>query len=141
MPKSTNIQWRKSSYSGDQGGDCVECAPLGPLAWRTSSYSSDQGGDCVECAPVGALAWQKSTHSGDQGGSCVECAPTGGLAWQKSTYSSDQGGSCVEVAGTPCAAVAVRDSKDPAGPSIAFSPEAFGRFVAECVNFPARRPS
>ncbi|MFD9434062.1 DUF397 domain-containing protein [Streptomyces sp. NPDC057456] len=42
--------WRKSSYSGDQGGECVECAPIGPLAWRKSSYSSDQGGNCVEIA-------------------------------------------------------------------------------------------
>jgi len=46
----TGTQWRKSSYSGDQGGQCVECAPLGPLAWRKSSYSSDQGGQCVEIA-------------------------------------------------------------------------------------------
>ncbi|MEU5087926.1 DUF397 domain-containing protein [Streptomyces sp. NPDC021356] len=43
-------KWRKSSYSGDQGGNCVECAPLGSLAWRKSTYSSDQGGDCVEVA-------------------------------------------------------------------------------------------
>lgn len=43
-------KWRKSSYSSDQGGDCVECAPLGELAWRKSSYSSDQGGECVEVA-------------------------------------------------------------------------------------------
>ncbi|MFJ8080872.1 DUF397 domain-containing protein [Streptomyces sp. NPDC096205] len=42
------IQWRKSSYSGDQGGQCVECAPIGALAWRKSSYSSDQGGQCLE---------------------------------------------------------------------------------------------
>ncbi|MFD7061921.1 DUF397 domain-containing protein [Streptomyces sp. NPDC059906] len=46
----TTVQWRKSSYSSDQGGECVECAPLGRLAWRKSSYSSDQGGDCVEVA-------------------------------------------------------------------------------------------
>ncbi|MEV0734993.1 DUF397 domain-containing protein [Streptomyces sp. NPDC050549] len=46
----TGTQWRKSSYSGDQGGNCIECAPLGPLAWRKSSYSSDQGGNCVEIA-------------------------------------------------------------------------------------------
>ncbi|MEW1642031.1 DUF397 domain-containing protein [Streptomyces sp. NPDC091219] len=50
MPTVT--QWRKSSYSGDQGGNCVECAPLGPLAWRKSSYSSDQGGQCVEIAEL-----------------------------------------------------------------------------------------
>ncbi|MDL2079378.1 DUF397 domain-containing protein [Streptomyces sp. GXMU-J15] len=42
--------WRKSTYSGDQGGQCVECAPIGPLAWRKSTYSSDQGGNCVEIA-------------------------------------------------------------------------------------------
>lgn len=42
--------WRKSSYSGDQGGECDEYAPLGPLAWRESSYSSDQGGNCIEIA-------------------------------------------------------------------------------------------
>ncbi|WP_443081280.1 DUF397 domain-containing protein [Streptomyces sp. PmtA] len=46
----TGAHWRKSSYSGDQGGDCVECAPLGAAAWRKSSYSSDQGGECVEIA-------------------------------------------------------------------------------------------
>lgn len=48
IPNGT--RWRKSSYSGDEGGNCVECAPLGPLAWRKSSYSGDQGGDCVEIA-------------------------------------------------------------------------------------------
>ena len=45
-------QWRKSSYSGDQGGDCVECAPLGAIAWRKSTYSGDQGGQCVEIAEL-----------------------------------------------------------------------------------------
>ncbi|MDQ1045117.1 DUF397 domain-containing protein [Streptomyces sp. V4I2] len=50
--------------------------------WRKSSYSSDQGGECVECAPLGRLAWRKSTHSGDQGGNCVEIAelPTATIA-------------------------------------------------------------
>ncbi|MFF8843925.1 DUF397 domain-containing protein [Streptomyces sp. NPDC015127] len=42
--------------------------------WRKSSYSSDQGGSCVECAPLGGATWRKSSHSGDQNGSCVECA-------------------------------------------------------------------
>ncbi|MBT2540438.1 DUF397 domain-containing protein [Streptomyces sp. ISL-44] len=46
----TGAQWRKSSYSGDTGGECVECAPLGGAAWRKSSYSGDTGGDCVEVA-------------------------------------------------------------------------------------------
>jgi len=40
----TDLSWFKSSYSSDQGGNCLEVA----YAWRKSSYSSDQGGDCVE---------------------------------------------------------------------------------------------
>ncbi|MFJ6373884.1 DUF397 domain-containing protein [Streptomyces virginiae] len=46
----TGAQWRKSSYSGDTGGDCVECAPLGDTGWLKASYSADTGGDCVEIA-------------------------------------------------------------------------------------------
>lgn len=46
----TGVRWRKSSYSGTTGGECVECAPLGPAAWRKASYSGTTGGDCVEVA-------------------------------------------------------------------------------------------
>ncbi|MEW2163842.1 DUF397 domain-containing protein [Streptomyces sp. NPDC007084] len=46
----SEIRWRKSSYSSDQGGECVECAALGTLTWSKSSYSSDQGGQCLEIA-------------------------------------------------------------------------------------------
>ncbi|WP_406145734.1 DUF397 domain-containing protein [Streptomyces sp. NBC_01012] len=42
----TDLSWFKSSYSSDQGGDCIEVA----YEWRKSSYSSDQGGNCVEVA-------------------------------------------------------------------------------------------
>jgi hypothetical protein len=42
-------------------------------------------------------------------------------AWRKSTYSNN-GGSCVEVtSGTP-GVVAVRDSKDPGGAVLTFTP-------------------
>ncbi|MFB7594435.1 DUF397 domain-containing protein [Streptomyces sp. NPDC056160] len=74
--------------------------------------------------------WRKSSYSSDQGGNCVECAPLGALAWRKSTYSGDQGGECVELAETPCASVAVRDSKVAAGPVLSLSPAAFAGFVA-----------
>ncbi|MFE6893870.1 DUF397 domain-containing protein [Streptomyces sp. NPDC057694] len=47
-----NAAWRKSSYSGDSGGDCVECAPLAGAAWHKSSYSGDTGGQCVEYAAL-----------------------------------------------------------------------------------------
>ncbi|GGX12239.1 DUF397 domain-containing protein [Streptomyces chryseus] len=46
----TGALWRKSSFSGGTGGECIECAPLGAIAWRKSSYSGDTGGDCVEVA-------------------------------------------------------------------------------------------
>ncbi|MFI6576555.1 DUF397 domain-containing protein [Nocardiopsis sp. NPDC050513] len=39
-------QWWRSSYSGSQGGNCVEVA----LNWRKSSHSSAQGGNCAEVA-------------------------------------------------------------------------------------------
>ena len=35
--------WIKSSFSGGDGGDCVEVA-----TWRKSSYSGGSGGDCLE---------------------------------------------------------------------------------------------
>ncbi|MEE1928720.1 DUF397 domain-containing protein [Streptomyces sp. TRM 70351] len=47
--------------------------PAGAL-WRKSSYSADTGGECVECATLHGAAWRKSSHSGDDGGSCVEVA-------------------------------------------------------------------
>ncbi|QEV18762.1 DUF397 domain-containing protein [Streptomyces alboniger] len=57
--------WHKSSYSGGQGGDCLEVA-----TWRKSSYSGGSGGDCLEVADT----WRKSTHSGGEGGDCLEVA-------------------------------------------------------------------
>ncbi|MEV7560732.1 DUF397 domain-containing protein [Streptomyces sp. NPDC089795] len=41
----TAVPWRKSSYSSTNGGECVECAPLGGAAWRKASYSGTTGGD------------------------------------------------------------------------------------------------
>ncbi|MFI8002676.1 DUF397 domain-containing protein [Streptomyces sp. NPDC086010] len=40
----TTLTWFKSSYSGSEGGACLEVA----YDWHKSSHSSDQGGDCVE---------------------------------------------------------------------------------------------
>ncbi|TGZ04226.1 DUF397 domain-containing protein [Streptomyces rhizosphaericola] len=40
------------------------------LNWFKSSYSSDEGGQCLEVA----YDWRKSSHSGDEGGACVEIA-------------------------------------------------------------------
>jgi hypothetical protein len=44
---SDSLVWFKSSYSDDQGGNCLEVA----LDWRKSSHSDGQGGNCLEAAP------------------------------------------------------------------------------------------
>ncbi|MFF4293367.1 DUF397 domain-containing protein [Streptomyces vinaceus] len=46
---SAPLKWFKSSYSGDQGGRCLEVA----FAWRKSSYGAGEGGACVEVATCG----------------------------------------------------------------------------------------
>ncbi|MEU4096426.1 DUF397 domain-containing protein [Streptomyces sp. NPDC026673] len=51
-------------------------------------------------------------------------------AWTKSTRSQGNG-ACVEVASPTASAVDVRDSKDPDGPTLAFSPEAWSAFVTD----------
>ena len=53
-----------------------------------------------------------------------------GARWRKSTRSGPDGGNCVEVADNIPDLVAVRDSKDPAGPVLAFGPAAWRAFVA-----------
>ncbi|MEU8425085.1 DUF397 domain-containing protein [Micromonospora sp. NPDC048835] len=49
--------------------------------------------------------------------------------WRKSTRSGSNGGDCVEVAENLPGLVAVRDSKDPTGPALTFSPAAWTSFV------------
>jgi hypothetical protein len=52
--------------------------------------------------------------------------------WRKASYSSVNGGNCVEVARNLPGVVALRDSKDPAGPALVFTRdewEAFGAGV------------
>ncbi|MFF0725706.1 DUF397 domain-containing protein [Streptomyces sp. NPDC004134] len=81
-----------------------------------------------------AMTWRKSSYSGDNGGDCIEVATD----WRKSSYSHDNGGDCIEVATTPTT-VPVRDSKDPGGPHLAFTPAAWDAFVAAVKReeFPA----
>jgi hypothetical protein len=59
------------------------------------------------------------------------------VRWRKPTYSSGNGGNCVEVASTP-RTVAVRDSKDPQGPALAFTPARWQAFT-RTVKDPAHR--
>lgn len=56
--------------------------------------------------------------------------------WRKSSWSGGNGGNCVEVAAlagtgeTGPALIAVRDSKDPEGPRLAFTPAQWRAFTA-----------
>jgi Domain of unknown function (DUF397) len=50
--------------------------------------------------------------------------------WRKASYSSSNGGTCVEVARNLPGAVAVRDSRDPDGPKLMFSPAVWRAFTA-----------
>ncbi|SED02754.1 DUF397 domain-containing protein [Streptomyces sp. 2314.4] len=113
----THLTWFKSSYSSDEGGNCLEVA----YNWCKSSYSGDEGGNCLEVA----YDWHKSSHSGSEGGACLEVA----YDWRKSSHSSDEGGACVEVAAHP-ATIHVRDSKAPQGPHLDFSPGAWAAFTS-----------
>ena len=54
------MDWRKSTYSGSQGGNCVEVGN----DWRKSSYSGGQGGDCVEVSTDGAVLVRDTTNRG-----------------------------------------------------------------------------
>ena len=53
-----------------------------------------------------------------------------GATWRKATYSTGNGGNCVEVASNLPGIVAVRDSKDHAGPALLFAPAAWDAFCA-----------
>ncbi|MDW4907408.1 DUF397 domain-containing protein [Streptomyces sp. ADMS] len=48
----STVKWRKSSYSDDNGGECVEVAYdfIGAARWRKSTYSNGEGGNCLEAA-------------------------------------------------------------------------------------------
>ncbi|WP_351226868.1 DUF397 domain-containing protein [Streptomyces sp. NPDC002133] len=50
--------------------------------------------------------------------------------WTKSSYSGGNG-ACVEVKSPVVQAIAVRDSKVPAGPSLTFVPDSWNAFVYE----------
>lgn len=49
--------------------------------------------------------------------------------WRKSRRSGDSGGNCVEVATNLPDVVAVRDSKDPTGPALIFTPAEWDAFL------------
>ncbi|MEK8171019.1 DUF397 domain-containing protein [Streptomyces sp. M19] len=53
------------------------------------------------------------------------------VAWRKSSYSSNNGGTCVEIGEGITGVVPVRDSKDPNGPALMFTPHAWTSFLGD----------
>lgn len=57
-------------------------------------------------------------------------ARAAGARWVKSSHSGPTGGNCVEVAFLVDGAVAVRNSRHPAGPALVFPAQEWDAFVA-----------
>lgn len=76
------------------------------------------------------VSWRKSTYSGCNGGNCIEVADLSGANWQTSSWSGANGGNCIQVADLP-GTIAVRDSKDPNGPALLFTPAEWAAFTAQ----------
>ncbi|MFG1858619.1 DUF397 domain-containing protein [Actinomadura geliboluensis] len=55
------------------------------------------------------------------------------VKWRKASRSDHHGGDCVEVAGV-ARVVAVRDSKDPDGPKLAFSSSEWRAFASRITS-------
>lgn len=72
----SNIVWRKSSRSADEG-NCIEVA-----CWRTSSYSAEEG-HCLE-----VRSWHTSSHSSQQG-NCVEVAAEAAVVLARDSKDPD----------------------------------------------------
>ncbi|MEV7013993.1 DUF397 domain-containing protein [Streptosporangium sp. NPDC051022] len=51
-----------------------------------------------------------------------------GVVWRKSHFSNPSG-NCVEMAALPGGAVAIRNSRDPQGPALIYSPHELDAFV------------
>ncbi|MFF3443486.1 DUF397 domain-containing protein [Streptosporangium sp. NPDC002721] len=57
-----------------------------------------------------------------------------GAEWRKSARSNSQGGACVEVARNLPGVIAVRDSKNPNGPALVFTPAEWSAFLGGVLD-------
>ena len=65
--------WRKSTYSGGNGSDCVEVG-----TWRKSTYSGSNGSNCVEVGAGGPAVLVRDTK--DRAGAVLTFGPE---AWRR----------------------------------------------------------
>jgi hypothetical protein len=56
--RAVTPSWRKSSYSANGGGSCVE---VGGIPWRKARYSANGGANCVEAAHAGGAILIRDT--------------------------------------------------------------------------------
>ncbi|MFI6458309.1 DUF397 domain-containing protein, partial [Streptosporangium amethystogenes] len=119
------------NFDGHQPGE------IWPLNWRTACPLAS-GASRSECS-VRNERWSGQTRS--PYGVAVICVEVG--VWRRSTLSGGKGGSCVEVTLTadPQAEIEhkvdadrlflVRDSKDPNGPMLTFTPSEWDAFIRD----------
>ncbi|WP_267242999.1 DUF397 domain-containing protein [Streptomyces sp. PR69] len=67
-----DLTWFKSSYSGGDGGECLEVA----YDWRKSSYSGGGGGECVEVAAHPTTIHIRDSKRSPATGPVLDVAPT-----------------------------------------------------------------
>lgn len=68
-------------------------------------------------------------HELRNGMPAAELSAATGVAWVKSSRSGPTGGNCVEVAFLADSRVAVRNSRQPAGPALLFTAAEWAAFV------------
>jgi hypothetical protein len=82
----TRATWRKSSFSGNNGGACIEIAAVPD--WRKSSFSGNNGGDCVEIAAGSHLIAVRDSK--DRSGPVLTFTPGDWLAFTRQLKAAEQ---------------------------------------------------
>jgi len=111
----------------------VRSIDLSNLSWRKSSYSNQDGGQCLEVSDdlLNSAEWHKSSYSNQDGGACLEVSDDflNTADWRKSSHSNQDGGECLEFAPNLPSLVPVRDSKTPSLGALLFTADSWNTFV------------
>ncbi|MCH5676649.1 DUF397 domain-containing protein [Streptomyces gilvus] len=78
---NSELTWFKSSYSGGEGGECLEVA----YSWRKSSYSSGEGGECLEVAVTPATVHVRDSKHRPEDGPHLTVSPAAWAAFLSSS--------------------------------------------------------